>query len=253
MQLLTCALLSLVLVQEKAETKVTCKCGAWMEAKDGVLSVGLKKTTIASTPIYRGHVKLLGKDVDLTKSNKLTCPCKKKVIVPAWFTLPVGTHKCSGCKGDWIIDATRIKAKAPNGQIVVNWPIENGIVRPEKSWAPTMGEEIDLFSVTQITCICRSRCSLRTTAPPKAGGMPPKKKVKSGKKYGVVKCDCGSTLTVFQNYVTVAVLKKKLFKVPVTDGKATLLGKEVDFKEESALTCPCGKEVTVPALAAGKR
>lgn len=252
MSFLTVALLSLPFaLQDDAKTRVTCECGTWLEAKAGNLVLGHKETTIASTPIYRGQALLRGKTLNMAKKNKLTCLCKKKVTVPAWFTVPSGSFRCSNCPGEWVIKGSSLEAYV-KGRRLVSFPIRGGIVQPTDTWKKSLGEEVDLMKARTLGCPCGGSMTIREGAAPDPGGMPPKKKTKSGKKLGAVKCECGGSLTVRENMVTVLFKKNKVMNVVVKDSKVKLLGKVIDLKEENKVTCACGAEVTIPALASGK-
>ena len=255
MNIIAISLLTLAtLAQDSRERTAGCSCGGWVQTKDGMLTVGYKGQAIASTPVYRGKARLMGKVIDMTKKSKVTCVCRKKVKIPVWFSVPIGSYACpSDVCGDWVVNNQSLSAVTKTAGTVATFPIKDGIAKVQgKYWVKSLGEEIDLMAVQSIKCPCGRQVELREKAPPMPGPVAPKKRVKAGKKLGVVECGCGGKLTVHKNQALLSFKKKRIMEIPVVDGKLRLAHKMINLTKENKVTCACGENVTIPALLSEK-
>lgn len=243
-------LVLLTLLLQDSPYRVSCECGAWIEPQNGTLLIGYEQKTIAAPPIYRGQTTLTGKPLDLTKPNKVKCPCKKTVEIPALFKIPTGTFTCGECKGGWEITESSLTLLNPNGSKGKSHRIENGYgITKKEGLNADLPELIDLLGEQDIACICRKgKVRIRETEVPSPGGPPPAEEVKSGKKLGTVSCACGGKMVVHEGLATISFNNKEIATVPVAEGVVVVMGFAASLELGSQVTCACGEDVPIPAM-----
>lgn len=230
--------------------RTTCECGAWIEPKDGVLDVGHGETKIASAAVYRGKTELLGKAVDLTKPNTLTCLCERKVEVPVLYAMPAGTFKCGACGGGWRVDGKNLTAVKADGATVVAFPLKDGVAEVKGAkWLQKLPEVIDVMAFEETDCVCGGGAvRFHEGAPKNPGGPPPKKKPKAGKQLGEFTCGCGGKVAINEGIAVLSFGGKEIVTVEVGGGNAPFLGTSVSLEFGSGVKCACGRETTIPPL-----